>query len=124
MPIDIGQLREGIQQLAVQTQRNNAVREEQAENLRRIFAPGFDVAAWMQTCEITAKLDGWSGAVFTCNETATQQFAFGEEPTRYVLISADGSQILPDRHKEFQVLLRASGRGVRRLWVNGWGTRG
>ena len=102
MPIDLGQLREGIQQLAIQTQRNNAVREEQATSLRRIFAPGFDVATWMQTCETTAKLEGWSGAVFNTNEVATQQFAFGDEPTRYVLISADGSQILPDRHKEFQ----------------------
>ena len=102
MPIDIGQLREGIQQLAVQTQRNNTLREEQAASLRRIFAPGFDVTAWMQTCETTAKLESWTGAVFNCNENATQQFGFGEEPARYVLISADGSQILPDRHKEFQ----------------------
>jgi hypothetical protein len=102
MPINLGQLREGILELAAQTQRNNAAREEQAENLRRIFAPGFDVASWMHTCEATAKLEGWSGAVFSCNEAANQQFAFGEEPTRYALISADGSQILPDRHKEFQ----------------------
>jgi hypothetical protein len=102
MPIDIGQLREGIQQLAQQTHRYNLIREEQAEGLRRIFAPGFDVASWMQTCAATAKLEGWSGAIFNCDEAATQQFAFGEEPTRYALISADGSQILPDRHKEFQ----------------------
>jgi hypothetical protein len=104
MPIDISALRAAIQQLADGAVRNEDRRTEQAAHLRRVFAAGFDGAAWMHQCEAASKVDGWTGAHFNGAELATATFNFDTqlEPQRYALISADGSQVLPDRHKEVQ----------------------
>ncbi|PJF45651.1 MAG: hypothetical protein CUN48_17805, partial [Candidatus Thermofonsia Clade 3 bacterium] len=39
--------------------------------------------------------------LFDAGEPINRQFPFGQEPDRYALVAADGSQILPDRHKPF-----------------------
>lgn len=102
MPIDAVQLRAHVADFAAQYERARHQHADRLERLRRPLRPGLlDADRWLAACLAAARMEGlrWSGALFTQGECAHERYAFGDEPTRYVLIAVDGSQILPDRHK-------------------------
>ena len=96
MPIVIQ--REQVQRLADAAAVRHGLRQTAATDLRTIFAPTFDATAWLAVCEAAVKTGEWSGALFNLDEPVNQSLAFGDVPQQYVLLSADGSQILPNRH--------------------------
>lgn len=105
MPIDIRQISGALNDLTRAAREEAQTRESAAEKLRRIFAPSFEADRWVATCAIASRLENvaWNGALFNLGEPVNTFVPFGApdgaESQRYALLSADGSQILPDRHK-------------------------
>ena len=104
MPIDVTQLVPQLRRMAEHASEARLRRELRVAHLRRVFAPDFDVTAWNGICAAAVRLPGmrWVGAQFDSAEPINQFLPYGEEPHDYVLIAADGSQIMPDRHKAVQ----------------------
>jgi hypothetical protein len=104
MPIDVSQLVPQLRRLAERTARSRLERQAAVGRIRQVFDPGFDVAAWNALCSAAANLQGirWIGALFNAGEPINHFCEFGAEPNDYALIAADGSQIMPDRHKSVQ----------------------
>lgn len=104
MPLDVSSLRKQITDYAEVYQQARRRREDGLAQLCVPLRTGFAHAdALLETCRTAARVPGlrWAGALFDAGEPINQQFPFGQEPARYALIAADGSQILPDRHKPF-----------------------
>jgi len=101
MPIDIRQISGQLDELTGKARAEAQARETAAEKLRRIFAPSFEADRWVAACAIASRLENvaWNGAMFNLGEPVNAFVPFGAEPQTYALLSADGSQILPDRHK-------------------------
>lgn len=101
MPLDVSSLRK---QLADYAEAYQQARRHRADRLEQLCVPlraNFAHAdALLETCRNARQLR-WAGALFDAGEPINQQFPFDQEPDRYALIAADGSQILPDRHKPF-----------------------
>lgn len=101
MPLDVSSLREHIAKYAEVYQQTCRRREDRLAQLCVPLRANFAHAdALLEACR-KARQVRWLGALFDASEPINQQFPFGQEPTRYALIAADGSQILPDRHKPF-----------------------
>ncbi|GIV84443.1 MAG: hypothetical protein KatS3mg052_1450 [Candidatus Roseilinea sp.] len=101
MPLDVLQLHAQIDRYAEAYQRTRDHREERLEQLCAPLRASFAAADMLlETCRQARQLR-WIGALFDANEPINRQLPFGQEPDRYALIAADGSQILPDRHKPF-----------------------
>jgi hypothetical protein len=104
MPIDVTQLIPQLRRMAERTPSLYAHRAAQLERMLQVFEPGFDVATWNAVCTAAAALSDvrWVGALANTSEAMNSFYPFGEEPGDYALIAADGSQIMPDRHKAVQ----------------------
>lgn len=79
-------------------------RERRAELLSGLRAPfdaGFDHDAWLAACARASALEkvAWNGALFNRGEVIGRPLPPADEPEAYILVSGDGSQIMPDRHK-------------------------
>jgi hypothetical protein len=101
MPVNVSSLRAQITSYADHLAESGRSRQAVIEQLWRVFEPDFDAEALLATCLAASRLEGmrWSGALFYLDEAINWQFPFGIEPERYALVAADGSQIMPDRHK-------------------------
>lgn len=105
MPVDVSQLRVQVTDFADRFDDGRKRRAEMIVALLKSLADDYPQAdALLAACLAAANVQGmgWSGALFTHGEAINQQFAFASLPGHYALISTDGSQILPDRHKPFQ----------------------
>ena len=100
MPIQIK--REQVVQLADAAKERLPKRDEAAANLRVIFQPEFDHAAWLATCQYAAQTADWVGALFNHDEPVNVALPFAPIPKQYALIASDGSQIMPNRHNAVQ----------------------
>jgi hypothetical protein len=104
MPFDVRQLHEQINRYAQAYQTTRCHREDRLAQLCAPLRDGFAHAdALLETCRAATRIPGlrWASALFDAGEPINRQFPFGQEPDRYALVAADGSQILPDRHKPF-----------------------
>ncbi|MCL5273717.1 MAG: DNA double-strand break repair nuclease NurA [Chloroflexi bacterium] len=104
MPLDVAQLIPQLRQMSAQSTEMRQWRLQRATEMRRVFQPAFDVSV---IDAAQAKIDRlqdvrWSAARFNAGERLNQFYEIGEEPKDYALISSDGSQIMPDRHKAVQ----------------------
>lgn len=100
MSIDVRWLKPQIERVTEMTVAARAQRVQSLAGLTRFFAAEFDVQAWQAKLEAALAADAkMSVAQFSPDEMANSHYGFGNEPTQYVLLCSDGSQILPDRHK-------------------------
>ena len=104
MPIDVTQLVPQLRQMTERTFTLQAQRQQQLGRMRRAFAPDFDTQTWTSLCTAAGNLSGikWIGALVITGEPINVFHPVGNEPDDYALIAADGSQIMPDRHKPVQ----------------------
>jgi len=104
MPLDATGLRTQIADYATCYQQAHQRREDRLARLCAPLQASFQQADQLSaTCAAAVRMGDvrWAGALFTAGEPINRQFPFGQEPDRYALIAADGSQIMPDRHRPF-----------------------
>jgi len=104
MPLNAAELRTQSTDYAACYQQAHQQREDRLAKLCAPLQANFEHADQLSaTCAAAARMGNvrWTGALFTAGEPINWQFPFGEEPHRYALIAADGSQIMPDRHRPF-----------------------
>ena len=101
MPVDAAQFRQQLQRITSRISQAREWREQSLVVLRQaLLDPPPDRQVWAERCRrFVAQYPEWGGAAFADEESLDQQFPFGAEPQSYALIAADGSQVLPDRHK-------------------------
>ncbi len=100
MSIDVRWLKPQIERVTEMTIATQTQRAQSVATLAQFFAPEFDLQAWQATVDAARAADAkLNAAQFVANEVANGHYGFGEDPSNYVLLCSDGSQILPDRHK-------------------------
>jgi hypothetical protein len=104
MPIDVTQLKQQIQGMAIRFAEARESRAQRVARLRRVFEPGFDMATLESALATISSQTSvrWTGAHLTAGERINQFYEAGIEPMSFALIATDGSQIMPDRHKAVQ----------------------
>ncbi len=101
MPISFTTLREQLQSASTKIARSQKERVHRVSQLRAFFEPTFEIERWQAACQFATR-EKWSCAKPTDEiGNALYDIDASREPTRYALISSDGSQIMPDRHKPY-----------------------
>jgi hypothetical protein len=100
MPIDVRWLKPLINRYTSTVATSRGSRQKLIQQWQAFFDPDFAFDVWEKTLAQAKLAQPKLGVVqFSPDEIANAFYAFGTEPTEYVLISSDGSQIMPDRHK-------------------------
>lgn len=104
MAIDVTQLKQQLQQMAIRFAEARESRMQRVAHLRKVFESNYDLATLDGAlAAITGQSSvRWSGARLVNGEPINRFYDTGIEPITYALIASDGSQIMPDRHKAVQ----------------------